>query len=673
MDMQKKKRLFLIGGVALAVLVAVILVVIVFGGSGGDYAKHYDAAQSAFLRRDYDTALRELEQAIKDKPTEDAYLLMASIYEAQGDTELAVSTLYLGYSKVGGSDITAMLNRLKGGAENGGASDGSVTVAGISFPKGTTSVVLSGKGLGNSDLAALCRLTELQNLSISNNAITDITPVSALTGLSTLQLSDNRVANLSPLSSLTNLKTLYLDGNPIRDLTPLYQLSGLRTLSMKGITFTGDELDALKEALPNCNVFSDAGTEKADEITLGGKTFSTDVKSLSLGGLGLTDISALRDCTELTTLDLRNNRIKDLSPLVDLLKLEDLCIWNNEVTDITPLMGLTKLRRLDAEDNKIQNITALEYLPELKELWLNGNPLRSLAPLGKIASLTRLGLKDTGLTDAKLESLYALTGLTELAIEDNPDLTMAGFEALSEALPKCGITHSELRWSVALGGKTYFSDATEIDAADSGVGDLGGFEHFTELRKLILDGNPLSDADLYPLYGLTKLRTLSLRGTGVPETELRKLREKLPDCEILSDDPEESPTPSGGPSSGGEGNEDETPPPADSALAVGMGESAAVNAAGTGSGYAILWQDDDAVSEGIREGFLSSAGKLGMNVVYDDSFAGGDTDFTGMLSRMKNAGADVVFVAAGDAVLSRLVAQKDALDYTPQIVQVYPE
>lgn len=651
MSNQKKKELFLIGGVALVALVAVIVLIAVLGGgSGKRYEKHYEAAEAAFLRRDYDAALSELDKALDAGATEEAYLLMADVYYAQGEAEQAIQALYLGYSRVGGDAIGSMLERLKRETESADASSaetGGVTVAGKTFAPDVTAVVLSGKGLGNEDFAALCTLTELESLSVSDNAISDLTPVAGLQKLTSLQISNNNVSDLSALGGLGNLKTLYLDGNPVRDLTPLYRLGGLKTLSMKNVSVSAADLAALKEALDTCSVFADAGEETVTEITLGGRTFFSDVTELNLGGLELTDISPLSACHDLVRLDLRDNKITDISPLVELQNLEWLCLWNNAVEDVTPLMSLTKLRYLDVDTNKLTGITALEYLTELEELWLNNNAIRRFGALEKLAGLTRLGLKNTGIDDAQLDVLFGLSELQELNLEDNEGVSANKFEELREALPKCAISHSELLWTVTLGGKTYRSDAAEIDASGLGINALNGLEHFTKLEILNLDDNKITD--LSPLYGLKSLKTVSLRGNGLGAEAVTALREQLPGCEVVSD---------------------REIPEAD-AMAVARGVSAATDVAGTGSGYAILWQEDDAVAAGVRAGFLRQAETLGMNVVLDSGIPTDAADLSSWLRALESLGADVVVVTADDAVTARITEQAAALGYSPDFMQVY--
>ena len=108
----QKRRLYLIAGAVLSVLLVVLVLLLVLPGDG-EYQNHYAQAESCFLHREYDTALYEVERALKLRQTEEAYLLRADISYAQGNLDEAIQVLYLGYGRVGGDAIFNMLERLR--------------------------------------------------------------------------------------------------------------------------------------------------------------------------------------------------------------------------------------------------------------------------------------------------------------------------------------------------------------------------------------------------------------------------------------------------------------------------------------------------------------------------------------------------------------------------------
>ena len=71
------------------------------------------------------------------------------------------------------------------------------------------------------------RLTNLQELYLGGNQISDLTPLAALTSLTSLELGGNQISDLTPLAALTSLTSLELGGNQISDLTPLAALTSL--------------------------------------------------------------------------------------------------------------------------------------------------------------------------------------------------------------------------------------------------------------------------------------------------------------------------------------------------------------------------------------------------------------------------------------------------------------
>ena len=142
------------------------------------------------------------------------------------------------------------------------------------------------------ELTGLEYATNLTELRLGENPITDISPLAHLTQLSFLRLNDCwTIDDISPLAHLTQLKGLDLDRNLIVDISPLTGLTALESL---------------------------------------------DIRFNQIENLG-----PLANLTQLTRLILSNNQIKDVRPLATLTRLEILDIQANSITDHSPLDGLS--------------------------------------------------------------------------------------------------------------------------------------------------------------------------------------------------------------------------------------------------------------------------------------------------------------------------------------------
>ena len=76
-----------------------------------------------------------------------------------------------------------------------------------------------------SDLRPLVNLTRLESLRLHHNQIEDITPLANLTMLTDLWLVDNYITDVRPLENLTRLEELRIPNNAITDYSPLNALS----------------------------------------------------------------------------------------------------------------------------------------------------------------------------------------------------------------------------------------------------------------------------------------------------------------------------------------------------------------------------------------------------------------------------------------------------------------
>lgn len=107
-----------------------------------------------------------------------------------------------------------------------------------------------------SDISAIKSLKKLTYLDLRYNPITDLSDVSELTNLTDLGLSHNNISDINALSGLTNLTLLHLDYNNISDISALSGLTNLTSLGLYDNNISDSDIEALEQALPNCNIFN---------------------------------------------------------------------------------------------------------------------------------------------------------------------------------------------------------------------------------------------------------------------------------------------------------------------------------------------------------------------------------------------------------------------------------
>ncbi len=197
-------------------------------------------------------------------------------------------------------------------------------------------------------LTGLEYATNLQELRLRFNHISDISALSGLTNLRVVDLSRNQISDLSPLSGLGRLTYLNIHGNQISDLSPLAGLTGLQTLILR---------------------------------------FNQ-----------ISDISPLSGLTNLSELDLGCNQIRDICPLAPLTQLLSLGLWDNQISDLSALTSLTRLVVLDIDINRLSDLSPLAGMSILYELDLANNLISDVGPLCELTSLTYLDLEGNPLT-----------------------------------------------------------------------------------------------------------------------------------------------------------------------------------------------------------------------------------------------------------------------------------
>ena len=296
---------------------------------------------------------------------------------------------------------------------------------------------------GIRDLTGLQLATNLINLAISGNPISDYSPLAGLIRLEKLWLHAGEfgISDLSPLAGLTNLKLIHGHSNPISDLSPLAGLTKLEHIY-----------------LPDGDI--------SDLTPLAGLTGLRELY-LHLNEI-ISDISPLAGLTQLERLELSHNDISDISPLAGLTQLEWLRLPANDISNISPLAGLTQLERLELSHNDISDISPLAGLTNLKWLRLVDNDISEVSPLAGLTNLKWLNVGDNVISD-----ISPLDGLRE-------NITVLWFD--NPVFPKGG-PKIEGPWlwvllpEVKLDSSTdLLAEASEGTATEVGVAAHGAIE-----------------------------------------------------------------------------------------------------------------------------------------------------------------------------------------------------
>lgn len=293
------------------------------------------------------------------EPTEDnTWQLTAKRGDIEGITTLDLSGGSIASDKI--SDLRGITN-FKG-----------LTVLNIN-----SNLIKNGVDLNNNDIAdgieEITTLTNLKELYLSSNGLTDMPNLEDLTKLDKIDFSSNHL-DLSFINANISLTEVYAANNSISTTGAAYgrNLRNLKVLDLKGNSIDGDLLNV---------------------------HFPLSLTKLILSGnTNIKKIGALQDLRHLTELNLNDDyRIEDLYKLgesyvdalsgetyyylenLEVLKLQNV---NNNTSriELSNLIGLKKLVELDLSSNNITSIYGVTDLDKLEKLYLNYNLITDITP-----------------------------------------------------------------------------------------------------------------------------------------------------------------------------------------------------------------------------------------------------------------------------------------------------
>jgi len=285
----------------------------------------------------------------------------------------------------------------------------------------------------------------LRSLAITNSGLTDegvAVITAAFPELVDLDLSSNTNltgAAMRSITSLVGLERLALLQNRFNDLHTrrLARLPGLQVLDLRGNMEAGDMTLEVVGGLPKLTSFKHRSSTVSD-AGIEGLAASGTLESLLMQDFGVTSRcgESLARIGTLTSLEVfrcqgfGSDGVLALAGLpLDRLTLRDL----PDVGDgaLAVVARLPKLRRLylhelaSVGDAGVAHLAAAERLAVL-DIWsLPRLTDRSAGVIAKLPNLKELSIRETGMSEASLETILSMAGLESLTFKNNGSLSEA--------------------------------------------------------------------------------------------------------------------------------------------------------------------------------------------------------------------------------------------------------
>jgi len=250
--------------------------------------------------------------------------------------------------------------------------------------------------------------------------LTDISNIALLTNLEEIYLRANDISDLSPISELTTLTYLNIHSNTnLTDLSPLANLTNLEVIIMRNVP-AGDEeiqviryfpnlwrINARNTGITNLEVFGDIMSSGALQDNPSQLIFAdVDIRENDFGEVTDTEDPYAPIRPYWGNIDSRAPELLP-EPVGDGSVFEDAVFesavrnalgigTDDEITD----QMLLDLEELDARDLPIESIEGIEKMPNLTFLRLDGTNVTDISPMIALSNLDYFNINTTtGITD----------------------------------------------------------------------------------------------------------------------------------------------------------------------------------------------------------------------------------------------------------------------------------
>ena len=179
-----------------------------------------------------------------------------------------------------------------------------VTIAGTTYSTDIEALDLQNMDLTDADVTELVHLTNLEELIISDNPITNLDFVRDMKQLRKLYAVECKISDISVLANKIQLEEINLNANPVTDISPLQNCKKLRLVCFGNTNLSNLEVFSDMSELETISLYG-CGLSDLSFLNIADKP---NLKNLYLGGDPITSVEALRGA-DLNNLSLTNTLI----------------------------------------------------------------------------------------------------------------------------------------------------------------------------------------------------------------------------------------------------------------------------------------------------------------------------------------------------------------------------
>eukprot|EP01063_Lacrimia_lanifica_P008591 TRINITY_DN15672_c0_g1_i1.p1 TRINITY_DN15672_c0_g1~~TRINITY_DN15672_c0_g1_i1.p1 ORF type:complete len:1553 (+),score=713.90 TRINITY_DN15672_c0_g1_i1:108-4766(+) len=370
-------------------------------------------------------------------------------------------------------------------------------------------------------LEGLSLLINLRKLELGKNKISKIEGLECLPFLCQVSLEDNDLHSLQGIQKVPNLMELYIGNNKVDNLKEIHALRDIPKLII--VDLSGNPL-CLEPDYRLYTIFNLKKLKVLDGISIDANE-SVKAKDNFAGKMSpelLTErVGKLTEWYTITDLNLSSCSIRELSLLEHFPSLLHLKCDHNLLSDLSGLKPCTTLLSLNLNSNRIGSDASkpgfvplgkcIEQMTSLESLSLEANQITSISALAlNLVNLRFLNLRSNEIT--RVDGLEMLPQLCELILDRNK---LRGLDDRSFSGCQC------LR---------------DLHADENMIKSLDGLRHLPNLSRLFLSSNRISDLqELEKLEGLERITEACLSGNAVARKTLYRptLVYKLPNCLVI--------------------------------------------------------------------------------------------------------------------------------------------